>query len=120
MTCGGGAAGRRSAASGATYLWRCLYSRHGASCPLRAAVRGIALQSPIDHLGDLVILIGAGPPWPDLVVQVLQAEISVTLSPLTHGHARQAHPLGNGCVGSTGSASQHDLSPLHDRMGQRP
>ena len=95
-------------------------SRQGASCPLRAAVCGLALQGPIDHLGHFVILIGARPPWPELVVQTLQAEVPVTLAPLAYGHARQAHPLGNGCVGFTGSASQHDLRPLHDRMGQRP
>ena len=53
-------------------------------------------------------------------MQALQAELPVTLSPLAHGHARQAHPFGDGCVGFAGCASQHDLRPLHDRMGQRP
>lgn len=95
-------------------------SRQGASCPLGAAVCGLALQGPVDHLGHLVILIGAGPPRPELVVQALQAEIPVTPAPLAYGHARQAHPLGNGCVGFVGCASQYDLHPLHDRMGQRP
>ena len=74
-------------------------SRQGASRPLCAAISGLALQGPVDHLGHLVILIGARPPWPELVVQTLQAEIPVTLAPLAHGHARQAHPLGDGRIG---------------------
>ena len=95
-------------------------SGQGASAPLSAAVCGLALQGSVDHLDHLVLLIGAGPPWPEFVVQALQAELPVTPAPLAHGHARQAHPLGNGCVGFAGCASQHDLRPLHDRMGQRP
>jgi len=95
-------------------------SRQGASRPLRAAVCGLALQGPVDHLGHLVILIGAGPPWPEFVVQALQTELPVTPAPLAHSHARQAHSLGNGCVGFAGCTSQHDLRTLHDRMGQRP
>ena len=84
------------------------------------AVCGPALQCPVDHLGHLVILVGAGPPRLELVVQALQAKVPVTLAPLGHGHARQAHPLENYCVGVAGCASQNDLRPLHDRMGQRP
>jgi hypothetical protein len=42
--------------------------RQGASCPLRAAVCGLALQVPVDHLGRLVILLGAGPLRSELVV----------------------------------------------------
>jgi hypothetical protein len=80
----------------------------------------VSHAAPVDHFSDLVILIGAGAPWPELIAQTLQAEIPVTLASLAHGHGRQAHPLGNGRIGFTGSASQQDLHPLHDRMGQRP
>jgi hypothetical protein len=52
-------------------------------------------------------------------MQAIQVEVPVTLAPLAHGEARQVHPLGNGCVGVTGSASLHDLRPLHDRVGKR-
>ena len=89
-------------------------SRQGASRPLRAAVCGLALQGPVDHLRHLVILIGAGPSGPELVVQTLQAEIQVALAPLAHGHPSQPHSIGDGGVGFTGSASQNDLRPLHD------
>ena len=58
----------------------------GVAAGKRSAASGIALQGPIDHLGHFVILIGAGPAWPELVVQTFQAAIQVTLSPLAHGH----------------------------------
>jgi hypothetical protein len=52
-------------------------------------------------------------------VQSLQAQLSVALAPLADGRARQPHPLGDGCVGFTGAAGQHDLGALHDRMRER-
>ena len=81
-----------------------------------AAIRRPGLQSPVDHLRDLVVLIGARPPSTELVVQPLQAELPVTLAPLADGHARQPHPLGDGGVGFAGPAGQHDLGALHDRV----
>ena len=95
-------------------------SRQGASCPLSADISGFDLQGPVDHLGPLVILIGAGPPRSEFVVQTLQTKIPVTLAPLGHGHAREAHPFGNGRIGFASTASQYDLRPLHDRMRLRP
>ncbi len=72
------------------------------------------MQDPVDHLGHLVILIGAVPPRPELVVQTPQDEIPVTPAPLlAHDHARQVHPFGNGRVVFTSSASQHDLRTPH-------
>ena len=47
-------------------------------------------------------------------------EMPVTLAPLDHDHAHQAHPHRDGRIGFTGSTSHPDLRPLHDQMGQRP
>ncbi len=93
-------------------------SRQGASCPLRAADCGLALQGPVDHLGHLVILMGAGPSGPELVVQILQAKLQVALPPLAHAHPPQPDSIGDGGVGFTSSACQYNLRPLDDRMGQ--
>ena len=86
---------------------------------MRAAVSGHALQDPVHHLGLLFILIGAGSARSELVVQTLQAEIPVTLAPTCPRSCLPDHAICNGRYGFTGSASEHDLRSLHDRMGQR-
>ncbi len=91
----------------------------GSLVPVGAAIRRPGLQSPVDHLRDLVVLIGARPARTEFVVQPLQAEVPVTLAPLADGHARQPHPPGDGGVGFAGPAGQDDLGGLHDRVQQR-
>ncbi len=86
------------------------------SAPVGAAIRRPGLQRPVDHLRHLVVLIGAGPAGAELVVQTFQPQLPVALAPLADGHARQAHAFGDGGVGFTSSAGQHDLRALHDRM----
>jgi len=51
-------------------------------------------------------------------MQAFKAELPVTLAPLADGHPRQPHPFGDGRVGFTGTAGQHDLSALDDRVRQ--
>ena len=93
-------------------------SREGARRPLGAAVGGLGLQCPVDHLGDGVVLVGARPSRPQLVMQALQAQLSVPLAPLADSHACQPQALGDRCVGFASTAGQHDLGALDDRMGQ--
>ena len=88
------------------------------SAPVGTAIGWLGLQCPIDHIGHLVVLVSAGPTRVELVVQTLQAELSVTIAPLSDGHPGQVHPLGNGGVGFTGPTSQDDLGSLQDRMRQ--
>ena len=92
-------------------------SSEGARRPLGAAIGGLGLQCPVDHLSHRVVLVGARTARPELVVQTLQAQLSVPLAPLADGHARQAHALGDRCVRFTRTAGQHDLGALDDRMG---
>lgn len=51
-------------------------------------------------------------------MQALQTLLQIALTPLANGHPRQAHPLGNRCIGLSSAAGQNDLSTLHDRMRQ--
>jgi len=67
---------------------------------------------------DFESALGAGTTGAELIVQTLQAEVSVALAPLADGHARQPHPRGNGGVGFAGTAGQNDLGALHERMRQ--
>jgi|694.fasta_scaffold03986_8 hypothetical protein len=92
----------------------------GSGAPVGAAVGGRGLQCPVDHLGDGVVLVGARPARPQLVVQAFQTQFPVPLAPLTDGHARQAHALGDRCIGFASSAGQHDLGALYGRMRQGP
>lgn len=64
-----------------------------------AAIGWFALQGPVDHLRHRVVRIGARPAGSELIVQALQTQFSVALAPLTDGHARQAHALGDRRVG---------------------
>lgn len=50
----------------------------------------------------------AGPPDP----------ATIALAPLADGHARQAHAIGDLCIGFSSTASEHDLGALDDRMRQ--
>ena len=84
-----------------------------------AAIGGFGLQSPVDHLGHCVVIVGARPAWTQLVMQALQTQFPVALAPLADGHARQAHALGDRCVGFASTAGQDDLGALHDRMRER-
>jgi len=43
---------------------------------LGAAVSGLVLQSPVDHLAHLVILVGARPAWTQLFMQPYQALVT--------------------------------------------
>ena len=52
-------------------------------------------------------------------MQAFQALLPVALAPLADGHARQAHSLGDRCVGFASTAGQDDLGALHDRMRER-
>jgi len=49
-----------------------------------------------------------------LVMKSVQAKIQVAFLPLSNGHCRQIHPLGDGGVGFIGTAGQHDLGALED------
>jgi hypothetical protein len=52
-------------------------------------------------------------------VQAFQPRFPVPLAPLASGHARQAHSLGDGGIGFTGTAGKNDLGSLNDRVGQK-
>jgi hypothetical protein len=80
----------------------------------------LGLQYPVDQLGYLVVLTGAGPVGTQFVMQTLDAQIEVALSPFSHGRAADCKSLGDSGVGVTGRAGQHDLLPLNDRMRQGP
>ena len=51
-------------------------------------------------------------------MQAFKAELPVTLALLADGHPRQPHPFGDGRVCFTGTAGQHDLGALDDRVRQ--
>jgi hypothetical protein len=99
-------------------------SREGACRPLGAAIGGLllrrrlrlGLQRSVDHLSHRVVLVGARPAWTQLVVQAFQTQVSVPLALLADGHARQAHALGDRCVGFASTAGQNDLGALDDSM----
>ena len=61
------------------------------SAPLSAAVLRFGLQGSVDHLGNLVVLVGARPAESELIVQAFLAQLSVALAPLADGHA--SHPI---------------------------
>ena len=84
------------------------------------AIGWLGLQWPIDHLCHLVVLVGVRPAKVKFVVQALQTEHPVALAPLANRHARQAHELGDGRIGFTGTAGQDDLSTPDDRVRQGP
>lgn len=95
-------------------------SRQGARGPLGAADGWLGLQRPVDHLGHLVVIIGAGPARTQFVMQTLDAQIEVALPPFAYGRDAVCKSLGDSGVGVTGRAGQHNLRPLNDRMRQGP
>lgn len=90
----------------------------GTGTPLGTPIGGLGLQGPVDHLGHRVILMGTRPARSELDMQAFKAELSVTLAPLADGHPRQPHPFGDGGVGFTRTAGQHDLGALDDGVRQ--
>lgn len=75
--------------------------------PVGAAIGRAGLQSPVDHLRDLVVFVSARPARAELIIQTFQAELQVALAPLADGHARQTHPFGDGGVCFASTAGQH-------------
>jgi hypothetical protein len=73
------------------------------------AIAGLGPQCTIDHLSDFVVLIGTRATGSKFIVESIDAELSIPLSPLPDSHPCYAHPLGNGGVGFTGATSKHDL-----------
>lgn len=84
----------------------------GAAAPRRSAARVRAL--PLVLLAVVLVLIGAWPAGPELVMQAFQAPLQIALTPHANGYARQLHPFGDVGVGLTGLAGQIDLGSLHD------
>ena len=90
---------------------------HAAHAPLRGVGR-LDLEGGVDHVGNPFVLVGAGPPGTQFVVQALKAPLPVAAAPLADGDVAQPHALGDGGVGLAFGAGQHDLRPLHHRVGQ--
>ena len=90
----------------------------GAVTPVGFAIGGLGMQGPVDHLGDIIVLLGAGPAGSEFVVQAFQSQFPVALAQLSDGHDRQAHAPGDRGVGFTNTAGKHDLGALDNRMRQ--
>ena len=70
-------------------------SSQRASAPLGAAIGGLGLQDPVDHLGHSVVLVGARTARTQLVMQALQTQFPIALALLADRHAPQAHTFGD-------------------------
>lgn len=64
------------------------------------------MQCSVDHFSYLDVVIGERTAGTQLVVQNLDAEFPVALSPYPYGHPRDAHSHGNRGVRFTGATSQ--------------
>ncbi len=102
------------------------FSGEGAGAPLGTAVAGLllrrrlrlGLQRSVDQFGYLVVPISTVTAGTQLVMQFLNAEFLVVLSPFPYGHSRDAHSLGNRGVCFTGSTGQNYLGSLHESVWQ--
>lgn len=54
--------------------WRCSQST---GAPVSAAIDRLALQGPVDHLSHLVVLVGAWPAGPELIVQAKRDPVCI-------------------------------------------
>lgn len=82
-----------------------------------AAIGWLNQKKTINHHGHFFFLVGADPIGAEFAIQTLKAGYQVVMAPLADGHYRQTQQIGDDGVGLTGTACQHDLDTLHDRMG---
>lgn len=100
------------------------FSGEAASAALGTAVAGpllrrrlrLGLQRSVDHFSYLVVVMDAGTAGKQLVMQNLDAEFPVALSPYPYGHPLDAHSHGNRGVRFTGATSQNYLGSLHESV----
>jgi len=100
------------------------FSGEAAGAALGAAVAGpllrrrlrLGLQRSVDHFCFIGVVMGAGTTGTQLVMNTIEAEFPVALSPYPYGHPLDAHSHGNRGVRFTGATSRYYLGSPHESV----